>query len=341
MGIKEWFLKPFKDLEDQNASVQVIPEEPELEVPISQDVLYHPETQPTIFRPDTFDTYIGQERAKSILKAYIKGVKENNALFPHILIHGKAGTGKTTLAKIVAHEVDVSLVEVITSSIKHFWKLKMMINQNEGNFLFLDEIHALERDMAEQFYTIMEDFTYNGDPVSHFTIVGATTEIGEILKTRKPFYDRFKIIIELEDYSTEDLTRIIEQYQEKIFPDKDIAENVFEEISINCRTIPRMAIRLLEATVFVGDVIQVLRHFGILYKGYNINDLKALKYIEYNKKGVGLQSIASFLGTSKENYLYQTEPYLLQNQMILRTPRGRKISEKGSELIKILEQVEI
>jgi len=302
-----------------------------LEESLKQDIKF-------TFRPETFEEYIGQRKAKKILQNYIKAVKEKNKIMPHILLYGKAGMGKTTLARIIANELQVNMVEVITSDIVDMYQFFEYLNQVEGGILFLDEIHAITRDNAEKLYSLMEDFMYNGEYIQPFTLIGATTEVGEIIRTRRPFYDRFKIIIELEDYTKEDLIEIAKQYQERVFQE-ELNEHLYEIIANNCRNTPRTLIRLLEATnYFDKNIDEVLESFGIIKDGFTYKDLKILKYIAQNEKGVGLQGLVSYLDTSRDNYLYEIEPFLLKNDCITRTPRGRKITQKGLEIIKMLEE---
>jgi len=291
----------------------------------------------TIFRPDTFDEYIGQENAKKILKQYIKAIKDRGKTFPHVLIHGKAGMGKTTLVRIIANMLDVGINELITSSIVEFSDLIKEIRETKEGILFLDEIHALERDLAEKIYTIMEEFKYKNKYIKPFTLVGATTELGELLKNRRPFYDRFKIIIELEDYNITDIMGITKQYKKMLFESEDIKSSVYKEIAMNSRGTPRTSLRLLEASVYYnGNIKEVLKNCNIIKDGFTSKDLKILKYIASNTAGVGLQGLASYLETSIENYLYLVEPYLLTSHAIMRTPRGRKITDAGINLIKDL-----
>lgn len=292
-----------------------------------------------IFRPNTFDQYIGQTYAKDILRRYIYAMLKRNQILPHVLIHGKAGMGKTTLARIIAKELGVSIIELITSELYIFQEILPKIRATNGGILFLDEIHSLNRDNAEKFYSIMEDFTFNGQSVPPFTLIGATTELGEIIKNRKPFYDRFKIIIELEDYKQDELVTIAKQYSQTVFPIELVPEPIYASLAENSRNTPRHLIRLLEATIYFDmDLPKVLQSFRILKKGYTEKDLKILKYIVQNDKGVGLQGLASYLDTSTANYLHEIEPYLLMNNAILRTPRGRKITQAGMNLITELER---
>ena len=185
----------------------------------------------------------------------------------------------------------------------------------------------------------MEDFCYDGSPVQPFTLIGATTEIGEIIKDRKPFMDRFKIIIELEDYTILELAKLTQQFRKMSFPmDDNIPIEFYTTIAANCRLTPRTAIRLLEALIYLDNNIDVvLNNYDIIENGYTQKDLKILKYIAINEKGIGLQGLVSYLETSDDNYLKFIEPYLLKNELVLRTARGRKITDKGKALVKKLE----
>lgn len=295
--------------------------------------------QKSIFRPRTFDEYIGQDNAKNILKQYIVAVKERNMAFPHLLIHGRAGGGKTSLARIVANELKVKMVETITSAIENDSMLISLVEDAHKGILFMDEIHSLDRNNAEKIYPIMEEGKYKGikTPV---TIIGATTELGEILKDRKPLYERFKIVLELEPYKINELVLIGKQYKNQIFLNDTIQEDIFQTIADNSRGTPRTAIRLLEATVyFKGNIKEVLKNYNIIYQGYTYVDLKVLEYITKSISGAGIQGIVSYLDTSIQNYTYQIEPYLLQTGCIVRTPRGRKITEQGVKTISKLKEI--
>lgn len=344
MGFLKWLSEPVTEIIDKIIEERKLNEVDDNGIlwvsneDLDKPVLKTQTTKPNIFRPTSFKNYIGQKNAKNILNKFISGVSERNLIFPHTLIHGNAGCGKTTLVKIIANQLQVPIVETITSDIEDFEQLKSNINKTKGGILFLDEIHGIDRNNAEKLYTIMEDFSYGGIPVEQFTLIGATTELGEILKNRRPFYDRFKIIIGLEDYSTKDLTDIIIQYQKNIFPKDRLDNIIYPLIAMNSRNTPRTAIRLLEATIFFnGKIKDVLNSFDIIKNGYTKLDKKLLIYMKQNKTTIGVQSISSYLGTSEANYVFSIEPYLLQTGMIVRTPRGRLITELGKTLIKELE----
>jgi holliday junction DNA helicase RuvB len=336
----DWLVQPVVDLissfqypNDNN----MLDEDERIEI-----VCHTPETFPKkTFRPSKFEEYIGQNKAKNILQSYIKATKERNITLPHLLIYGPPGCGKTTLAQIIARELQKPYVENIASTFSDIWTLFYTIQSNENCIVFLDEIHAIERQLAEKMYSLMEDFKLNNQAVKPFTLIGATTEYGELLADRRPFVDRFKIIIELEDYTIRDIFKISRQYNDTVFPfGKDFQhDNIHEIIALNARGTPRTAIRLLEATIYLnGDIKQVLNNFSIIKNSYTLKDLKVLNYINLNEKGVGLQGLSSYLGTSTTNYMQEIEPYLLKNELIIRSPRGRKITEKGKEMIDELQK---
>ena len=320
-----WLVKPIEDA--------LKPEETK----IKEETIVEIENEQKTYRPQTFKEYVGQKRAKELVENYIIAIKKRQVIFPHTLISGKAGMGKTTLVKIIANYLGVSFYETIGSEAKDFDALREIIMNNPRGIIFIDEIHALPRDFVEKLYPLMEDFCFEGQQYPQFTLMGATTELGELLKDRRPFYDRFKLILELEGYNEKDLIKITTQYKNKVFPEDIIKLKTHRKIAKNSREIPRNAIRLLEATIYLEDILKVLKSFSIIQEGYTYKDLQVLKYVALNKSGVGLEGLSNYLGTSKENYIYQIEPYLLKNNLVIRTPRGRKITQEGLNMIKKLE----
>jgi Holliday junction DNA helicase RuvB len=288
-------------------------------------------------KPQSFKEYVGQEAVKELLQTYIKGIQEKEKIFPHTLIYGGAGMGKTSLAMIIAKELNVPFVEILGETEPE--QILSIMSDLNGGVLFIDEIHQLETKTAEKLYQAMEDFKIDGNPISQFTLIGATTEMGSLLKRVKPFYDRFKIILELEPYKLTDLSKMLKMYQVRNGDNSVYASTTLKAIVKNSRGTPRTSIRLYEALTFLKDLNKVFKSFKIIGDGYTERDLKILKFLKEMNTVVGMQTLASYLDISTQNYLFEIEPYLLQNEVILRTPRGRMISDKGKKLITKLERI--
>ena len=303
-----------------------------------EEVIETPMNASSIYRPISFTDYIGQEKAKNMLKAFIAGSRKFEKIYPHTIIHGNAGCGKTTLARIIASEVGVPFTELLAqdTEVESFLE---SINKANGGIIFLDEVHRMKRDTVEQLYSIMEDFMWNGKSVPEFTLIGATTEIGEIIKNRKPFYDRFKIIIELEDYTDDDMYNIIKKYVKKTFEEERLQTKALKIIAGNSRTTPRKAFRLADYLYYSGKKIKkVLADNQIIDKGYTEKDLRVLEYLHKNGKPVGLDTISLYLGVPVVTYNYEIEPYLVKSGLLMRTSRGRTITQDGIIEMKSLQQ---
>lgn len=337
MGLFKWLGEPLVDLTYNLTAHKNI--EVEIE-DVGYNVTEYDGSKPTLYRPQVFSEYIGQEKAKSILKAYIEASKTRNRVLPHVLIHGKAGCGKTTLAKIIANEMGVTYKEVVNSTITQNYQLIQLIEEVNGGILFIDELHSMERNMAETIYSAMEDYKYNGVAIKPFTLIGATTEYGELIEKERPFVDRFEVILELQDYTIDELALLIRQYRNMSFPKDQFDVNHYKIIAENARLTPRIAIRLTKATIYLhGDLEKVLYNHSIIAEGYTEKDLIVLKFLNNEPKGSGLSGIAQKLDTSASNYMQQIEPYLVRNNLISRTPRGRKLTQKGLNKIKELELI--
>lgn len=295
-------------------------------------------------RPQYLSQYIGQTKVKEELAIYIEAAKQRSETLDHVLLYGPPGLGKTTLAMVVANEMDVSLKTTSGPAIERPGDLVAMLNELEpGDVLFIDEIHRLPRVAEELLYSAMEDFfvdiVVGQGPAAHpvhfplppFTLIGATTRAGML---SAPLRDRFGIISHLQYYEEADLKEIVLRSAE-IF-ETDILEIGALEIARRSRGTPRIANRLLKR---VRDVAQVkgngqidaliadhaLRLLQVDEKGLDYVDQKLLKtMIEMYQGGpVGLSTLAVNISEETETVEDMYEPYLIQKGFIKRTPRGR------------------
>ncbi len=301
-------------------------------------------------RPRQLCDYIGQEKAKETLKIYIDAAKERGEALDHVLFYGPPGLGKTTLAGIIANEMDVNIKITSGPAIEKPGEMAAILNNlQEGDVLFVDEIHRLNRQVEEVLYPAMEDYAIDimiGKGASArsirldlpaFTLVGATTRAGMLTA---PLRDRFGVMHRLEFYTVEELRTIILRSAKML--EVGIDEEGAYALAKRSRGTPRLANRLLKR---VRDFAQVK------YDGYITEDVAnyALDLLDVDKEGldqtdrnlltaiiekfgggpVGLDTLAAAVsedaGTIEDVY----EPYLLKNGLLMRTPRGRVVTEKA------------
>lgn len=285
------------------------------------------------WRPDNWDCYIGQNKLKSILQSYLQGTKEMNKTFPHVLINGKAGTGKTTIIYLLSKYLNVPFVECVANTIQSPQQLIDKLIEVKGGILFLDEIHTINSKVANFILPILEDFSVCGQRIMPFTFACATTEPGVLIKKFKPFFDRMKINKELDAYTLKELEILTKQYKEKNFPNKNVDDSVYNKISKNCRGTPRIAIRLLESYIFMKCPIEeIFKVYNIVKDSLTENDIKILNILNEKEKGVGLKALSAYLATSEQNYLYQIEGYLIEQGLITISSR-RQITDKGKKTL--------
>ncbi len=301
-------------------------------------------------RPETLDTYIGQENIKSNMKIFMQAAKQRKEALDHVLLYGPPGLGKTTLSNIIANEMGVNIKTTSGPAIERPGDMAAILNNlSEGDILFIDEIHRLNRMIEEILYPAMEDFVIDiviGKgagarsvrlDLPHFTLIGATTRIGLLTA---PLRDRFGVIHRLELYTIEELKTIIHRSAEVL--QIQIEEKGAEEIARRSRGTPRIANRLLkrvrdfaqvkydsniteEVAKFALDLLDVDK-MGLDY----IDRKMLLTMIEkFNGRPVGLDTIAASIGEAPETIEDVYEPYLLQLGYLQRTPRGRIVTERG------------
>ncbi len=295
-------------------------------------------------RPTTLDEYIGQDKIKESLKITINAAKMRGDSIDHILFYGPPGLGKTTISSIIANEMGVNIKVTSGPAIDKPGDIAAILNMlSEGDVLFIDEIHRLNRQVEEVLYPAMEDFCIDimiGDGPSaksvrlnlpHFTLIGATTRAGML---SAPLRDRFGLIHRLEYYSPEELATIILASGRKL--GIDIEPEGAMEMARRSRGTPRIANRILKR---VRDYAMVLSDGTITLQVAN----EALDMLEVDKLGldntdrnflltliekfeggpVGLDTLAATIGEDAGTIEDVYEPYLLKNGLIMRTPRGR------------------
>ncbi len=303
-------------------------------------------------RPRTLREYIGQRKAKDNLEVFINAAKMRREPLDHVLLHGPPGLGKTTLAAVIANEMGVNMRITSGPAIEKPGDLvAMLTNLNEGDILFVDEIHRLNRAYEEILYPAMEDFAIDiiigkGPSANsihldlpHFTLIGATTRSGQLTA---PLRDRFGVMLRLELYSAEELQQIVERSAGIL--GVRIEKDGAYEIASRSRGTPRIANRLLRrvrdyAMVRADGVIsrqiadQALRNLEVDQLGLDALDRRMLRSIIelYGGGPVGLDTLAATINEEAVTLEDMYEPYLLQQGFLTRTPRGRCVTRRAYE----------
>jgi len=307
-------------------------------------------------RPESISEYVGQSEVKENIEIYIKAALMREEPLDHVLLYGPPGLGKTTLAHIIANEMNSNLKMATGPAIEKTGDLAAILSSLEpGDVLFIDEIHRIPRFIEETLYSAMEDFTLTiivgSDSSSRnikidlppFTLVGATTRTGDLTS---PLRDRFGIISKLNYYTQEELTQIIKRTSRVL--ECPIEEDAAIELAKRSRGTPRIANRLFKrvrdyALVMGDGVIDkeiadlALNKLKVDELGLDETDYNLLKAIieKFNGGPVGIDAIASSIGEEQTTIEDVYEPYLLQNGFLKRTNRGRVVTEKAYEHLKI------
>ncbi len=319
---------------------------------VSTDEIERDSEFENVLRPKNWEGYIGQKKAKENLAVSIASAKMRNDSLDHVLLYGPPGLGKTTLAHIIANELDACIKVVSAPALERGAELAQILTTlSSGDVLFIDEIHRLKHDVAEFLYSAMEDFKLDlpsgkgmGASLLHldvpkFTLVGATTKIGMIAG---PLRDRFGIVLRLENYSVSDLNEIVYRSAGRLGVKIDRA--ACDEIAKRSRGTPRIANRFLKRVrdysivkkhdeLTLSDAQNCLEMLGVDSLGLDATDTRVLSALAVNFNGgpCGLSTLAVAINEDESTIEDVYEPYLLQLGFIARTPRGRIILEKGYE----------
>ena len=314
---------------------------------ITTDVTEEDYTLEGSLRPRTLEEYIGQEKTKNTLRIYIEAAKQRHDALDHVLFYGPPGLGKTTLSGIIANEMGTHLKVTSGPAIEKPGEMAAILNNlQEGDVLFVDEIHRLNRQVEEVLYPAMEDFAIDimiGKGASarsirldlpRFTLVGATTRAGLL---SAPLRDRFGVVHHLEFYSQQELTTIVIRSAQVL--GVEIDPKGAAEIAKRSRGTPRLANRLLKRVrdfaqvKYDGRITLEVANFALdllEVDSYGLDklDRRILQTMIRNFQGgpVGLETLAAAIGEDAGTLEDVYEPYLLQNGFLNRTPRGRTAS---------------
>ena len=320
-----------------------------------ESISFEEESTEVTLRPSVWDEYIGQEKIKKNLRVFIEASKKRSEALDHILFFGPPGLGKTTLSYLISNEMNTNMKVTAAPMIDKSGDLAAILtNLEEGDILFIDEIHRLSPAVEEILYSAMEDYRLDiiigSGPAAQtvkidlprFTLVGATTRAGMI---SNPLRERFGMHFRMQFYSNDELAKIIHQASQKL--DKLSHDDASLEIAKRSRGTPRIALRLLrrvrdfaevenEEIINLKRCIFALDELGVSNTGFDEMDLKLLELLLSNKgRPMGLSTIAAALSEDEGTIEDAIEPYLLANGFIERTARGRIATIKSYELFRL------
>ena len=311
------------------------------------------ESQEIRLRPDAWSEYIGQEQIKKNLSVFIEASKKRQEALDHVLFYGPPGLGKTTLALIIANEMHANIKVTAAPMIEKSGDLAAILtNLEEGDILFIDEIHRLSPAVEEILYSSMEDYRIDiiigSGPAAQtvkidlprFTLIGATTRAGML---SNPLRDRFGMSFRMQFYNAQELSKIVHQASLKL--GKEIVNDAALEIAKRSRGTPRIALRLLRRVRDFSDVANeetishnraqyALDELGINEHGFDEMDLRLLNLlVSVSGRAMGLSTIAASLSEDEGTVEDVLEPYLIANGYLERTAKGRRATRNTYEVL--------
>jgi Holliday junction DNA helicase RuvB len=293
------------------------------------------------FRPQKLEQYIGQEHAKQLVGLALLKIRTLKPI--HICISGYKGAGKSSLANVIANELDIPITWHIAGAFSQDALFNFIDKNNNDlkkpHILFLDEGHNLQKELAEFMYPILEDFIIpNGtnQKIKPFIFITATTEKNTLIKKFAPLVDRCGCDIVLEPYKVEDIVKILIQANDRLYM-KNISAEAYLKIASNCRYTPRVALSMLDDLIVSENIDLVLSSRRIVMNSLTDIDIRILRHLSEINRPIGEQVLAVISGQSVEDYRLLYEPFLLMENLISRTSRGRISTEKTKKLLQDLK----
>jgi len=302
-----------------------------------EDNTYHSEQitpKKYSFRPRNLDEYIGQNRAKELININLQKIRTIKPV--HFIISGSKGTGKSTLAYIIANELGFDISTYVAGSFTQENLIQFLVKNQDSpntNILFCDEIHGLEKSLGEFMYPLLEDFLLpvGNLKVKPFIFIGATTDKNILQKRLAPMIDRCQSV-NLEHYSASDMKAILKQYNDQLYK-LNVEEDVYDLLSVNTRYTPRIAINYFDDFVICQNISRVLSAHQVIKNSLTTDDIIILEHLREIGKPISCETLAIITQTTKQDYLTLIEPFLIMEKYLSRTSRGRIITDKGKLLL--------
>ena len=297
-------------------------------------------TQKELPKPKNLNEFIGQNENKESIKTSLKVIQQIKPI--NFFLFGYPGCGKSTLAEIIANELQAKYVYTIPEQLKNFDTIEKIINDIQDNeqltVWMIDEIHNIDKKLINILLPILQDNKLGDVQIRQFVMIGATTDSYKLYKKSEALISRFQTKIYLEKYTIENIVAILKQYKNKLNFPINIPDNDYYALAKNSKGIPREAINLLLKRLVIDNVPQILKENKILKDGFNTTDFKILLCLNEINKPIGSNFLSQKASLLEQDYLYIYEPYLIESGLVERTSRGRIISDKGKTFLEKLNE---
>ena len=289
------------------------------------------------FRPQTWEQFIAQDEAKQRAKTIIK--KARRGIRSHLILSAIKGHGKTTFIELLAKSMGARLIQRIGKQVDEDDLVNIIneINQSEEKFvvLFIDEIDSMDWKVIKVLNPIIEQFKINNKKIKPFIFACATINKHILIQQNPDTLDRIPHHIQFTRYTADDISRIIKQYQQYLYSQEVVSEEIIRIIAMNCKFNPRTAIALLEDYIVEKNIKEVLYNCHIIKDGLTNIDIKILETLSKSKRAMGANAVALRAGLSQSQYMQEYEPFLYEFGYINRTP-SREITNKGKQILEVI-----